>query len=125
MIRRPPRSTRTDTLFPYTTLFRSDRAGRLRPGRLMVQGRPPARRWLGAVRAPRGYQRHHLIPIGLLRRPQMAALFDALSGEGFALHRFDLNGLVLPPCARTAIDCGHDMPRVPPPGSSDDVAPRA
>src|SRR3546814_7881136 len=35
-IRRPPRSTRTDTLFPYTTLFRSDpavveaRAARLR-----------------------------------------------------------------------------------------------
>src|SRR3546814_1361477 len=30
MIRRPPRSTRTDTLFPYTTLFRSqhDRVGR-------------------------------------------------------------------------------------------------
>src|SRR3546814_12470572 len=26
MIRRPPRSTRTDTLFPYTTLFRSDEA---------------------------------------------------------------------------------------------------
>src|SRR3546814_11579542 len=25
MIRRPPRSTRTDTLFPYTTRFRSDR----------------------------------------------------------------------------------------------------
>src|SRR3546814_12239675 len=25
MIRRPPRSTRTDTLFPYTTLFRSPR----------------------------------------------------------------------------------------------------
>src|SRR3546814_15565987 len=28
MIRRPPRSTRTDTLFPYTTLFRSLRAVR-------------------------------------------------------------------------------------------------
>src|SRR3546814_18232627 len=27
MIRRPPRSTRTDTLFPYTTLFRSHAAG--------------------------------------------------------------------------------------------------
>src|SRR3546814_10844741 len=27
MIRRPPRSTRTDTLFPYTTLFRSGRTG--------------------------------------------------------------------------------------------------
>src|SRR3546814_10636471 len=34
MIRRPPRSTRTDTLFPYTTLFRSRsdcRSGRGRP----------------------------------------------------------------------------------------------
>src|SRR3546814_16852610 len=38
MLRRPPRSTRTDTLFPYTTLFRSDddtihggRAGRKYP----------------------------------------------------------------------------------------------
>src|SRR3546814_19653816 len=30
MIRRPPRSTRTDTLFPYTTLFRSE-VWRLRP----------------------------------------------------------------------------------------------
>src|SRR3546814_15716905 len=29
MIRRPPRSTRTDTLFPYTTLFRSPGANRL------------------------------------------------------------------------------------------------
>src|SRR3546814_3158941 len=28
MIRRPPRSTRTDTLFPYTTLFRARRAAR-------------------------------------------------------------------------------------------------
>src|SRR3546814_3241129 len=35
MIRRPPRSTRTDTLFPYTTLFRScdDPQGRRRRGR--------------------------------------------------------------------------------------------
>src|SRR3546814_8474910 len=29
MIRRPPRSTRTDTLFPYTTLFRSEPAAGL------------------------------------------------------------------------------------------------
>src|SRR3546814_15291343 len=33
MIRRPPRSTRTDTLFPYTTLFRSGPAPAI--------GRPP------------------------------------------------------------------------------------
>src|SRR3546814_20927203 len=32
MIRRPPRSTRTDTLFPYTTLFRSHRPGKERAG---------------------------------------------------------------------------------------------
>src|SRR3546814_2958308 len=31
MIRRPPRSTRTDTLFPYTTLCRSLREGHLVP----------------------------------------------------------------------------------------------
>src|SRR3546814_5298639 len=31
MIRRPPRSTRTDTLFPYTTLFRSDVVRVLKP----------------------------------------------------------------------------------------------
>src|SRR3546814_1643220 len=49
MIRRPPRSTRTDTLFPYTTLFRS-----------------PARRWpaMGTAqyqpRHPRGrFPQHH------------------------------------------------------------------
>src|SRR3546814_5947908 len=35
MIRRPPRSTRTDTLFPYTTLFRSgDLVGQQHPVRL-------------------------------------------------------------------------------------------
>src|SRR3546814_20626615 len=32
MIRRPPRSTRTDTLFPYTTLFRSSHDGSLHRG---------------------------------------------------------------------------------------------
>src|SRR3546814_2977357 len=49
MIRRPPRSTRTDTLFPYTTLFRSLLArGRRqsirveRPGLLLDIGRGPA-----------------------------------------------------------------------------------
>src|SRR3546814_8744622 len=43
MIRRPPRSTRTDTLFPYTTLFRSiapfrHPVGRQRAGDLQVFG---------------------------------------------------------------------------------------
>src|SRR3546814_6905978 len=39
MRRRPPRSTRTDTLFPYTTLFRSVRPdGRLH--HTLIEGRP-------------------------------------------------------------------------------------
>src|SRR3546814_366948 len=41
MIRQPPRSTRTDTLFPYTTLFRSHRAGR-RSGWASGPARPRA-----------------------------------------------------------------------------------
>src|SRR3546814_9349090 len=35
MIRRPPRSTRTDTLFPYTTLFRSPRRHHQREHRFL------------------------------------------------------------------------------------------
>src|SRR3546814_6585714 len=37
MIRRPPRSTRTDTLFPYTTLFRSAIREGLVDARRMIQ----------------------------------------------------------------------------------------
>src|SRR3546814_1008289 len=39
MIRRPPRSTRTDTLFPYTTLFRSQKAGKRSPSSARCCGR--------------------------------------------------------------------------------------
>src|SRR3546814_5329661 len=46
MIRRPPRSTRTDTLFPYTTLFRSAAAAGIRGGaRDPESGRPLATRY--------------------------------------------------------------------------------
>src|SRR3546814_9502174 len=48
MIRGPPRSTRTDTLFPYTTLFRSARVGlpskSARLGVSVVRGRLPGSR---------------------------------------------------------------------------------
>src|SRR3546814_8078865 len=45
MIRRPPRSTRTDTLFPYTTLFRSAARHLLGdlPGRDRIAAEHPAR----------------------------------------------------------------------------------
>src|SRR3546814_17981514 len=43
MIRRPPRPTRTDTLFPYTTLFRSRRRLRVGQGRgAPARARDPA-----------------------------------------------------------------------------------
>src|SRR3546814_7939395 len=45
MIRRPPRSTRTDTLFPYTTLFRS---GRWAAGDVVAEQRLEARSRLDA-----------------------------------------------------------------------------
>src|SRR3546814_6375110 len=51
MIRRPPRSTRTDTLFPYTTLFRSAQPGVLVERNVVlvarrVEAHEPDRRWL-------------------------------------------------------------------------------
>src|SRR3546814_18332484 len=62
LLRRPPRSTRTDTLFPYTTLFRSPRLARLdAPGQeaaeigIALQGRRQHRE--GAVRLDLG-RRH-------------------------------------------------------------------
>src|SRR3546814_1661606 len=48
MIRRPPRSTRTDTLFPYTTLFRSRRTVLRRPREAQKESR--ARGWRRAER---------------------------------------------------------------------------
>src|SRR3546814_19843623 len=71
MIRRPPRSTRTDTLFPYATLFRS-----LQPPRRPHPGRHAARHpredhvaWL---------QRHRRAQVGDLRR----AVEDHVAGVG-------------------------------------------
>src|SRR3546814_16656663 len=54
MIRRPPRSTRTDTLFPYTTLFRSAAApDRVSAKRTLNISAPLNRRETGLLRADR------------------------------------------------------------------------
>src|SRR3546814_9251053 len=54
MIRRPPRSTRTDTLFPYTTLFRS---GGMEDGGRDQEDSRPQDQGAGDVRARAGVRR--------------------------------------------------------------------
>src|SRR3546814_1655851 len=56
MIRRPPRSTRTDTLFPYTTLFRSQSCATDSAFPSFAACRPPAANGRGRV-APAGHHR--------------------------------------------------------------------
>src|SRR3546814_6203371 len=56
MIRRPPRSTRTDTLFPYTTLFRSD--AECTPVRVLERPRDGTQNRTAAERAQARRQIH-------------------------------------------------------------------
>src|SRR3546814_17516966 len=60
MIRRPPRSTRTDTLFPYTTLFRSDFAVR----GVDIDPLARAQREFGVDRSALGAERDDDHPVG-------------------------------------------------------------
>src|SRR3546814_6019744 len=57
MIRRPPRSTRTDTLFPYTTLFRSVAIGGRRDDEADAQAGRDAFRQAGDIKTLLGDQR--------------------------------------------------------------------
>src|SRR3546814_18543492 len=69
MIRRPPRSTRTDTLFPYTTLFRSVR----------LQGIPDPERTMHVQRATP--------PIDLfLNGDDIAMIFSRVVEQRIAAH---------------------------------------
>src|SRR3546814_4682513 len=85
MIRRPPRSTRTDTLFPYTTLFRSD------DDRVLLQ---PQRRQFGQHAADIGVHALHHRGIGA----DIAAVHLAGIGGGAALrseeHTSELQSLM-------------------------------
>lgn len=84
----------------------------------------PNRGWQGAPPPQPGFQRHHLIPIALLHRGQMAEMFDYLHAEGFALTQFACNGLMLPACEPAALTLGHALHRGPHHGYSDVVAAR-
>lgn len=82
------------------------------------------RGWHRAPPSQPGFQRHHLIPLALLHRPQMAAMFDHLRVDGFLLQQFGSNGLVLPACEATALWSGHALHRGPHQGYNDVVAAR-
>src|SRR3546814_12480878 len=101
MIRRPPRSTRTDTLFPYTTLFRSP-SGRPRHSEAAARNQR-TRSWLLFLVSPGGSRLSQrgktmddqlALRIQLFResgqvRPQVAEFvaheLDALAAEGFTV----------------------------------------
>src|SRR3546814_3152710 len=71
MIRRPPRSTRTDTLFPYTTLFRSAPPFRHQPD---AELRHPVRRSSPEICAGKPYR----------ARPRRVEIADRPDGRGLA-----------------------------------------
>src|SRR3546814_1961656 len=75
MIRPPPRSTRTDTLFPYTTLFRSAR--RCRPDDHRLPAAQHARR--GA--SPRGARRSGGFLMRQLLVPALALMLVGCGGS--------------------------------------------
>src|SRR3546814_12920535 len=92
MVRRPPRSTRTDTLFPYTTLFRS-----LRPQSVAGQRLHPAMaaEQAGGLRlAARGGD-EHLLMIALEEA-------DLLAGARQAHRPFDHLPRLRPPVDQVA-----------------------
>src|SRR3546814_13877224 len=73
MIRRPPRSTRTDTLFPYTTLFRSN----LWEQSLLAMQAPRSQRYRADFIAGKSFS--HRFP---LSEPVFSALLISVSVPG-------------------------------------------
>src|SRR3546814_6241189 len=87
MIRRPPRSTRTDTLFPYTTLFRSSRSYKCKTGLLVPRHQQRialAQRGVGFVGV-----RAHVVPelegVGGLRSEEHTSELQSLMRISYAV----------------------------------------
>src|SRR3546814_20964484 len=89
MIRRPPRSTRTDTLFPYTTLFRS--------GLDLLHARPLVDLFLARL---------HALPQRVVDDPELRHLLDD-QGLGRVAARPALSGL-------RVLHIGEPVPDQPP-----------
>src|SRR3546814_11506526 len=119
MIRRPPRSTRTDTLFPYTTLFRSGAVGRLDLDLVidldadagLLQG--PLRRRdglhlgdprIGVERDPRHAERPGIVA-DLAERADAELDLRRLDGKG-AIAALDRKSVVWGKCVSVRVDLG-------------------
>src|SRR3546814_19958523 len=131
MIRRPPRSTRTDTLFPYTTLFRSGHVAlavqavrRLAAddaGIALVELEPHGARHLLLAMVDRGLEhlalrrepeavvdqlriaRHKLV-LQVGRAPVEGDAFDPAMRAGIAFHARRFVHPAPPPAAETVLD---------------------
>src|SRR3546814_4352016 len=92
MIRRPPRSTRTDTLFPYTTLFRSHPPAILSPRPVRARGPCRAaarvgRMETGAAWGEEGRRRRQLCAAAAAQRIRAVADLRAVCGRPAAARR--------------------------------------
>src|SRR3546814_3070418 len=95
MIRRPPRSTRTDTLFPYTTLFRSRRAVRFGDvaGQADRVGEILLRRQHRMQRAPRELA---VTDLAASRRTEAADFADRIGREVIMEHEILIRQAIEP-----------------------------
>src|SRR3546814_12948396 len=108
MIRRPPRSTRTDTLFPYTTLFRSHRAEAVARHGVAVEAHPAQSRVDGVLA-------HWALAVPDARKDELPA-----AGQGLQLAQ-DLHGLSRQRHDVLRGGLGRDV--APLPGAQVDVSP--
>lgn len=81
-------------------------------------------RWPRHFASAPGYQRHHILPTGLLGRRQFHAFFAALGDTGFAFDDPRRNGILLPALPRLALASGRALHRGPHHGYSRIVAAR-
>src|SRR3546814_17123548 len=83
MIRRPPRSTRTDTLFPYTTLFRSSLHSDYALRILMALSATGRQMSVDEIAGQYGISRNHLAKVA--QRLQALGYVSAQRGRGGGL----------------------------------------
>src|SRR3546814_8782324 len=105
MIRRPPRSTRTDTLFPYTTLFRSTRGA-------AVATRTPAADFRQRLRTAGRWRAHRvgtLAGMAAANRRALALGLLARSAMRSEEHTSELQSLMRISYAVVCLTIKHDI----------------